>query len=350
MKRVISIVLTVALAVTLFTGCSCGYSKKIDKEAGYDVDKYIKLGKYTGFNYNIDQKKFDEILEEKTFEAEEVSRAAKQGDEIEFSYTGYIDGKKEPDLSQHNISAETSQNDNDVYKKFTDALIGKKKGETATVHISGKEATKISNQKKKYTKPVTEKLKVIEVSEVNHAKVTDEWVKDESNEDASNTKEFYDIIEAELEDNAIADLWQRAIDNATMSSWPPELYNKVKEEEEADARYNADQWDMTLDEYYAMSGETKETLEKEYMNQVKSSLVMWAIVKEEELKITEKEIAEKYEELFEEVKDDGDYKNLEELKKDYSKSEIKEAVYLEKAQNFVYDNSNVKKTYKVPTK
>ena len=341
------------------------------KEAGYDVDKYIELGKYTGFKYNIDQKKFDEMLEEKTFESEAVNRPAKKGDEIEFSYTGYIKGKKVKDLSQDNIAAETDQKDNAVYKKFTDALIGKEKGDTATVKISGAEASKISNDKKKYTDEVSVKLKVIEVSKVEHPTVTNEWVKSESGEDANTVEEFYAIMEQELVDNATADLWQKAVDDATMNSWPPELYSKVKEEEEADAAYNADQWNMSLDEYYAMNGDTKETLEKEYMNQVKSTLVMWAIVSKEDIKVSKKEMEEKnkklqrevidikkdkvskkemeerYNDLFTELKGDNGYNTIEDVKKDYSKAEIKEAVYLQKTQNYVYKNSDVKKTYTV---
>ncbi len=347
MKRIISIVLTVALAATLFVGCSCGQSQKIDKEAGYDVDKYIKLGKYAGFKYDIDQKKFDNLLEEKTYEATEVSRAAKIGDEIEFSYTGYIKNKKVKDLSQESIAAETDQKDNEVYLKFTNALIGKKKGDTATVKLTGKEATKISNTDKKYTDDATFKLKVKEVSKVNHPKVTDEWVKNESNEDAKNVDEFFQIIEAELDDNAIADVWQMAVDKATMNSWPPELYNKVKDEEEADANYNADQWDMSLKEYYAMNGDTEESLEKEYMNQVKSTLVMWAIAKKEDITVSAKEIEQKYNDLYVELKDDDEIKTLADVKKEYSKAEIKEAVYLEKAQKFVYKHSTIKKSYKV---
>ena len=227
-------------------------------------------------------------------------------------------------------------------------MIGKKKGDTATVKLAGKEASKISKDKKKYTGIVTFKLKVIEVSKVEYAKVTDDWVKNESNEDVDTAKDFYEVVEAELDDNATADLWQRAIDNAKMTSWPPELYNSVKEEEEADARYNAEQWDMTLKEWYAMNNETEESLEKEYMNSVKSTLVMWAIVKAEHITVTSDDINAKYEELFEELKEDGEYKTIDEMKKDYSKDEIREAVYLEKAQQFVYDNSDVKKTYKVP--
>ena len=347
MKRVLSIVLTLALVATVFAGCGCGNDKKIDKEAGYDVDKYIKLGKYTGFKYDIDQKKFDELLEEKTYESSEVNRPAKMGDEIEFGYTGYIKGKKVADLTQKDMAAETTQKDNEVYKKFTDALIGKSEGDTATVKLSGAEASKISNDKKKYKDTVTFKLKVDEVSEVKHAKVTNDWVKNESNEDVNTVEEFYDVIKDELETNAVAELWQKAIDNATMNSWPPELYDKVEKEEVADAEYNANEWDMSLEEYYAMNGDTEESLKKEYLNQVKSTLVMWEIVKEEDITVSKKEIDDKYNELFVSLKDDDEYKTIDDVKKNYSKSEIKESVYLEKAQNFVYENSNVKKTYKV---
>lgn len=347
MKKVISLCLTVALAVSLFAGCSCGRDDEIDKEAGYKVDKYITLGKYKGFDYDIDQKKFDELLEEKTYEATEVSRAAKMGDEIEFSYTGYIKGKKVDDLSQDSVGEETDNPDNE-YKKFTDALIGKEEGDTATVKLSGADASKISKSKKKYTQSATFKLKVKEVSAVKHPKVTDEWAKDEGDYDVNTADEFFKSLETELENNAVADLWQEAIDNAKMTSWPPKLYDKVKKESEQDAAYIADEWDMSLDEYYAMNGDTKKTLEKDYLNQVKSTLVMWAIVKEENIKVTKKEIEARYKELLEDdLAEDDNYKTIADVKKDYPESEIKEAVYLNKAQIFVYDNSNVKKTYKV---
>lgn len=347
MKKVIALCLTVALAVSLFAGCSCGRDSEIDKEAGYKVDKYIKLGKYKGFDYDIDQKKFDELLEEQTYEASEVSRAAKMGDEIEFSYTGYIKGKKVDDLSKDSVGVETDNPDND-YKKFTDALIGKGKGDTATVKLSGADASKISKSKKKYTQSATFKLKVKEVSAVKHPKVTNEWVKDESNYDVNTADEFFKSLETELENNAVADLWQEAIDNAKMTSWPPKLYDKVKKESEQDAAYTADEWNMSLDEYYAMNGDTKKTLEKDYLNQVKSTLVMWAIVKEENIKVTKKEIEARYKELLEDdLAEDDKYKTIADVKKDYPESEIKEAVYLNKAQIFVYDHSNVKKTYKV---
>ncbi len=348
-KRLVAVALTLALAMTMFVGCSCNKGKEIDKEAGLKVDDYIKLGKYTGFHYVINQKKFDEAVSEQTYSAEEVNRPAKKGDEVEFSYVGSIKGKKVAYLSQPSISVEIGQNNEKVYDIFANALIGCKKDDTKTVKVSGKDASAISKNKIKYSETVTFKLKVNAVNEVSYAKVTDKWVQEESDTDASNVKGFYDEIEEELDDTAKEDLWQRVIDNSTLYSKPKKLYKKEKEEFDSDQFYNAEQFGYkTVDEWYDFNGYTKKDLEKEYVNSVKSTLCMWAIVKEEDITVSEKEIEKKYKEQLQTLLDDGEKVTLEKVKKDYSRSEIKEAIYLEKAQNFVYDNSTVKKTYKVP--
>ena len=357
MKRIISIVLTLTLIASLATGCG---GRNVDKEAGYDVDRYIKLGDYTGFDYEIDQAKYDDLLEEKKYSSGEVNRPAKKGDEIEFSYTGYIKGEKVKDLSQKDTSTDSTQEDDSLYKKFYESLIGKKKGDTATVYASGKEASTISKDKKTYTDNVTFKLKVIAVDEVEYAKITDKWVAEESGEEDENgneaktTKDFYDIIDKELEKEAKADLWQKTIDSAewanSVEKYPQKLYKAVEEEEVADANYQADQFQMSLDEYYTWNGYPKKTrakeLKKEYENLVKSTLVMWAIVSKENIKVTNKDIEKEYKRLYKVYKDENGYKSVDDVKEEYSRKEIKEAIYLEKAQNYVYDHSNVKKTYK----
>ena len=38
------------------------------------------------------------------------------------------------------------------------------------------------------------------------------------------------------------------------------------------------------------------------------------------------------------------------MKENYTEDEMKEAVLLDKAQNYVYDNSNIKESYQVPGK
>ena len=357
MKKFKKLIVPIAIVVILAAFAGAIYyskvikpAKEVDEMAGYNANDYIELGKYKDFKYVISQKKFDDLLAEKTYSAETVDRAAKKGDEVEVSYTGLINKKKVDDLSQKDIGIDIGDKDNNKFlTDISNAVIGCKKGDIKTVKEIGAVASKASKSKKKYKEPVTFKVKVLGVSEVTYAKVTDEWVKDESDEDVDTAKEFYDVLETTLDENAMADLWQRAIDNAKMSSWPPELYKQAKEEEEADAAYNADQFNMTLDEWYAMNNQTEEDLDKEYLNSVKSTLVMWAIVKKEHITASDDEITEKYNELFEELKESDDqYKTIDDVKKDYSKDEIREAVLLQKCQQFVYDNSTVKKTYKVP--
>lgn len=370
-KKLLSLVLTVALAATLFAGCGCGKKEKAineeaDKDAGYKIDKYIKLGEYDGLKYDIDQKKFDDLLEQKTYEATSVDRASKKGDEVEISYKGYIKGKKVADLSQSNVGVETANPDNE-YKKFTDAILGKKVGDKVKVKLSGEEATALSNknrdeelngddysdvdpiitEKKEYKDEVTFKIKVLDVSVINHPKVTEDWVKYECNEDDVNTvDEFFDLIDEELNAEADEDLWGQAVKNATLISYPQDLYDKVVEEKDADDNYEAAQNDMTLEQYRKDQGETEESLENQYMKEVKSTLVAWAICKYENITVSEKEIEKKYKDLFEAVKEDKDYDTMEKVKEAYPKAEVKESVYFDKAREFVFKHAKKTKSYK----
>ena len=124
-----------------------------------------------------------------------------------------------------------------------------------------------------------------------------------------------------------------------------EMYDSVKEEFDSDAAYYADSYGITVDEYlYDFSGYTEESLQEEYLNEVKSNLVMWKIVEKENLTASSSEIEDKYEELYA----DCGYDNVEDMKKDYTDKEIEEAVLLDKAMDVVYDNANITKSYSLP--
>lgn len=130
-----------------------------------------------------------------------------------------------------------------------------------------------------------------------------------------------------------------------MNGYPQEMYDSVKEEFDSDAAYYADSYGITVDEYlYDFSGYTEESLQEEYLNEVKSNLVMWKIVEKENLTASSSEIEDKYEELYA----DCGYDNVEDMKKDYTDKEIEEAVLLDKAMDVVYDNANITKSYSLP--
>ena len=62
--------------------------------------------------------------------------------------------------------------------------------------------------------------------------------------------------------------------------------------------------------------------------------------------IFNKAIEEKYDEMYFEL----GYETIEEMKENYTKSEVRKAVLLDKVQKFVFDNSNIKKTFTIPNK
>lgn len=322
--------------------------KDIDKQTGYKVEDYISADKYIGFYYEITQDMFNECVYEETDSYESVKRAAKDADMIDFNYTAYIDGKKDSNLSQQDAELTIGQETLKTYVAFSDSIKGHKAGEKLEITVSGADATEISLDGTDYTgKEVVFKIKIKSVNQHVRDEITDDWVMENYFEDMGleTTEDFYQWCKEYIITEAKVEVWQKAIDNATMSSYPQELYDDIVTEFTQDANYYADQFGTTTESYLKdFCGYTDETLEEEYLNQVKSELLMWYIVKDQRFEATEAEIEEKYEELAYEY----GYE-IEEFKEIYTKAEMEEAVLLDKVQNYVYDNSNVKENFKMPT-
>ena len=347
MPGIIAIILAVFAGVVYY-GKVVKPKKDIDKQAGYKVEDYITLDKYTGFDYEVTQDVFDECVKEETDSYEEVERAAIATDQIEFNYTGYIDGSKIADISQKDAELIVGEDTKGAYKVFSEAIIGKKAGSRFEVEVNGADVNEISLSQQNYTnKKVIFKIKINSVSKLDVEKITDKWVKENYLEDygLENTKDFYQWCKDYIMDDAKVEVWQKAVDSATMAGYPQEVYDDIVVEFTQNANYYAEQFGITTDQYLKdFCGYTDETLEEEYLNEVKSELVMWYIVKEQRLECTEEDIEAKYEELYLDL----GYDNVEGMKADYKKKEMKKAVLLDKAQDYVYDNSNIKENFEVP--
>ena len=197
-------------------------------------------------------------------------------------------------------------------------------------------------------KPVVFKVKVHEIKHKELPKMDDEFAKDVSEFDTlaelKNSikekiqKENDDKAKYETEDNAI-----KAVCDAVELEIPSgmietEVDNMVKDVEQR-LQYQG----LTLEQYYALSGkpeavmrdEMKETAEKN----VKSRLVIEAIIKAEDIKPEDKEVEEKLKEMAK------NYQKTEEemLQNTYLKDYITENMKVEKAIQFVIDNAKLKK-------
>lgn len=349
-----TLIVPVIIAIIILAGIAfIFYSKKIlpgkniDKQNGYKVEDYISVDKYTGFEYEITQDKFNECVYEETDSNEEVERAAKDGDIIDFNYTAYIDGKKQDDISQENAELTVGSEEIEVFKLFSDAIKGKKENAKTEIKVDGEKVNEISDSEANYTgKMVTFKIKINSVSVHVRDEITDDWVKEYYFEDMGlETKEdFFEWCKEYLDDEAKVDVWQKALEGVVMSSYPQELYEDIVVEFTQNANYYADEFGLTTEEYLKdFCGYTDESLEEEYLNEVKSELLMWYIVKKQGFEATAEEIETKYEEMAEEM----GYSTVDEMKSEYTKEDITEVILLDEVQDYVYKNSKISYTYDI---
>lgn len=346
----IIVVILIAFFAVVYYGKVIKPKEDVDKEAGFNVDEYIQLDKYTGFDYEITQDDFDECVKEETDSYEEVKRAAKETDQIDFNYTGYVDGEKDTNITQKEAELIIGQEEINAYKAFSDAIAGHKTGEKVEVTLDGADVTELSADGSDYTgTEVTFTLKINSVSKLVSDEVTDKWVKKYYFDDygLETADDFYQWCKDYILEEAKTEVWQMVVDSANMSGYPQEVYDDIVTEFTQDANYYADYFGISTESYLEdFYGYTDETLEEEYLNEVKSELVMWYIIKKQLLESTDEEVEEKYEELYEEM----GYDTAEDMKVDYTTTEITKAVLLDKAQDYVFENSNIKESFTVPSK
>lgn len=349
-KLIVPIIIVVILAVfagVVYWAKVIKPKSDINKEVGYNTEEYIKLGQVKGIEDEISQEEWDENLADETNEYDVVDRAAKETDQVDVDIVAYIDNKKVDDLSMKEASFYIGKNDDAADKKVYDKLIGTKAGQKLSLEVSGDEAKELAGSVEDYSgKKVKLEIKVRDVSGLVVNKVTDKWVK-ENLEDlygVTTAKELYEwekqyIIESNLKER----LWKKVVDNATMSGYPADLYNDIVAELDGHIEAEAKDEGISVKEYKKQYQYTDEKLDEEYTYNVKSELVMWQLVKDLGLEASDDEIEEMYENEYEEVNLDS----VEEMKKLYTKDEMKEAVLLDKAQQYVFDNAKISYNYKI---
>lgn len=349
-KLIVPIIIVVILAVfagVVYWAKVIKPKSDINKEVGYNTEEYIKLGQVKGIEDEISQEEWDENLADETNEYDVVDRAAKETDQVDVDIVAYIDNKKVDDLSMKEASFYIGKNDDAADKKVYDKLIGTKAGQKLSLEVSGDEAKELAGSVEDYSgKKVKLEIKVRDVSELVVNKVTDKWVK-ENLEDlygVTTAKELYEwekqyIIESNLKER----LWKKVVDNATMSGYPADLYNDIVAELDGHIEAEAKDEGISVKEYKKQYQYTDEKLDEEYTYNVKSELVMWQLVKNLGFEASDDEIEEMYENEYEEVNLDS----VEEMKKLYTKDEMKEAVLLDKAQQYVFDNAKISYNYKI---
>lgn len=311
----------------------------------------VTLGKYKGIElkkveYNVEEKDIDhEIghMQERNARLVNVEdRPVEKNDTTVIDFEGFVDG-----VAFEGGKAENHElviGSNTFIPGFEDQIIGMKIGEEKDINVTFPEEY---FSKDLAGKPAVFKVKLHEIKKKELPAVDDEFAKDVSEFDT--IKELKASIKEKLEEEnknkAKYETEEEAIktvcDNTEIDipsgMIETETDNMIKDIEQR-LMYQG----LNFAQYLQMMGKTEEDMRKEMKEQaerqVKTKLVLGAIVEAEKIEATDEEVKAKLEEMATMYgKDAKDLEANESLK-----AYIAESVKTEKAISFIVDNAKIK--------
>ena len=329
-----------------------GKGKELIFTATVQTKPEVELGKYKGIElkkieYNVSDKDIEHELghmaEHNARLITVEDRPVEKGDIAIIDFEGLLDGK--PFEGGKAEKHELEIGSNTFIPGFEDQVIGMKIDEEKDLNVTFPEDY---FSKDLAGKPVVFKVKLHEIKKKELPKMDDEFAKDVSEfdtlEELKNSikdrlqKENDEKAKYETEDAAIKAVCDNVKLDIPSGMIETEIDNMLKDTEQR-LQYQG----LTLEQYYKLIGkpetvlrdEMKETAEKN----VKSRLVIEAIIKAEDIKPDEEKVEEKLKEMAK-----GYGKTEEEmLKNTYLKDYITENMKVEKVINFIIENAKFKK-------
>ena len=306
MKRTVAFIL---LSVVMLTAISCsdGGWKGFYEE---DLGKYLTLADYEKFTYTVPSvevtdSEVDErisIMLEASAVMAETDKALCDGMTVIFDRYCFIDGVAKPELSEESGTFTLDNNEyaDEAVAKLLPLLKGMKKGDTATIEI------KLSPE---YTDAEIEKtarytVTVRAVYEKSVPKLTDsvaptlipgcntaEELKTEVRSRLLKDKQ------SEAERKTVSELRKKLIDLSTLKSVPYSLYNEYYEDRMFLYERLAEVSSLTLEEYIEKCTDMtvedlKDMLSEAATADVKEIIVLYSVVKKENITYSEKQISE----------------------------------------------------------
>ena len=321
--------------------------RKVDEMLGYTPEDYITLGQYKNLKYDkldttVTEAQVKEVMDDDLTDYRTVDREAKKDDQVGISYKAYIDGKKEKNLCSKEYYITLGEEDLD--ESVDNAIKGHKAGYEFEVSIENPYYFEMEDEEVDYEGKVVDfKFKILSVEEPYLVELTDKWVAANYGDyDIKTVEEYnkyvYDTLleenQAEAESDEKEKIREIVSKNSTMKGYPDEVYNMIKEEDDADLKKNAeDIWGVTVQEYIR---DNDIDLEEMYKDDVKWELIKRAIAKKEAINVSEDEINEGYYTYYEYTALDSP----EEMMENYTDEDVERMVLEDKILDFIIESSN----------
>lgn len=288
----------------------------------------VKLGNYKSIEvekveYNVTDEDVErelKAIQEKNARIVDASdREIKEGDIVTIDFKGFIDGEQFEGGTAENQRLEIGSNT--FVQGFEEQLIGKKKGDKVDVKVTFPEDYFNENLR---GKEATFEVVIHEVKEKELPKLDDEFAKDVSEFD---TLEEYknsirERLEKEAKDREKIEFENKLVDKVVEEAEvdiPEAMIEHQIEHEIDDFNYRLRLLGLDIDQYLNLTNSKLEDLKKQIRplaeKRVKTDLVLEAIGKKENIKVTEEDIDKELERIAKEYNQEDVDKFKENMKK-----------------------------------
>ena len=275
----------------------------------------VKLGEYKGLGVKkaavkVEEKEIDAEIEKLVAQNANLvvsDKPAKKGDTVVIDFVGSVDGKEFEGGKADNYSLELGSNS--FVPGFEDQLIGAKSGDDVDVNVTfpeqyvaslaGKKALfkcKVHEVKEKVIPELNEEL----ISELNIPEV----------KDVASLREYEKrLLTTQKEQAANNEAFNKVMDKIIEGS-KVEIASEILDEEVEGMKKNMEQQvsqrGLTLDQYYEITGQKAEDVEKQMRvdaeKNLKGILCMEEIAKQEKIDVTDADVEFEYSKIADQYK------------------------------------------------
>ena len=329
MKKKVATAAIAAMTMTFLAGCSSRGT----------YAKYLTLGEYKGLSVTkVKTEVTDDVVEaeiesalDENAEYTDVDRAAKDGDQVNIDFDGSIDGEAWDSDTDYDLVIGSE----DFQPEFEEHLIGAKAGDRLEFTI-----TLSDDYDDDYAgKDADFKVTVNAVQEINVPELNDDYCKKYTDYDT--VDEYRDGVRKELEEyydetnteTAQNDLLSQILENSKVSGYPQDLYDKCKEEYDANNQILADMFGTDVSDIAGSEDDVKSAVEE----MVYTEMLTTAIAEKENIAVSDDEYTDYVNSVYEE----SGYTSAEEYEEDYTKDETLNTILYNKVMDFLMQNATV---------
>lgn len=396
LKRILLILLALALSASVLAACDSEGGKETDTEDGTEaetqapkledfdyssvnISDYVSVPKKEyenskvtlGTEYIITDEAVDKAIENDLFDnkaktngdTQVTDQAIKLGDSAFIYYTGYLDGKAFEGGSNASDTKpyELSIGSGSFIPGFEEGLIGLVPNTTSKDAPFDLNVTFPENYKSTELagKAVVFKVWVVYTIQYNIPTLTDDYVKNTLKFDGT-AEEYKASVKKTMQDEATANAGNEAL-NAIMSNlidtsefkklpdqsvsfWYQNYLSQIQQYVDMYKMYGME---VTLDQMACQmlglkeGGDWQTTLTDMAKNVVKSILVYYGIAKNENITVTDTEYVEKLKELAEYYSSDQKTYTPEEIEEQIGKATIMQNILMEKVDKYLKDHCTI---------